>query len=501
MPEQVDTLHPASLDRFRQDLVEAGFERQSDGHTWRGPISSHFAGLTTATTMDIFIRDGWPYVHPWLFVAGLEPGLHLQGAHVCLWLPWEPSLAWLRLAGIQNRIEDWVAQYRVGGRADDPGMDPHLYFNPVVMPSGPLALLDITGVKVADGASGDLWAKRANGVMRIGSTGPIGVRWYARQSVTAPPHNWAAFRSALTDRQRRDLDDRLNKVGRPRHLGMVILLWNTFAGTNALAIELTRGRETVVKRALEIARTDAQTLLLRAGPDAEALQGKSLLFFGAGAVGSHVADLVARSGVGRISLADDQILRPGDLVRHVALTDGVGKTKPDALRPSLQQSAPWTRVDCRGSAWTPMDIRGALAGHDFVVDATGEGSFTEQLSRITQEVGQPLVSVALYRHGSVARVRVQIPGGSQPIHVRTTGSGYHDIPSIPDGRETETWETGCGAPVNSAPPISVALAAAEAAQAVVETLMGRSAEDQDIVRVLAAQPEAPFTNAGIVRFR
>lgn len=499
MPD-IDTLDPASLDRFRQDLVEAGFERQPDGRTWRGPISPTFAGITIAATMDIVIRDGWPYVHPWLLVEGIEPGLHLQGAHVCLWFTWDSGLAWLRLAGIEQRIEEWVAQYTAGAQVADPGMDPHLYFNPLVTPPGPLALLDMNALEMADGAAGDLWAKRARGVIRIGATGPIGVRWYARQSVTAPAHNWAAFRSALTDRQRRDLDERLNKVGRPRHLGIAILVWSTFAGPNALAIELTRGGDTVVKRALEIARTDTQTLLLRAGPDAAALQGTSVLVFGAGAVGSHVVDLVARSGVAQIGLADDQILRPGDLVRHVAMTDAVGESKPEAVRHRLQHSAPWTRVDCRGSAWAPNDIRGAMTGHDLIIDATGEGSFTEQVSRIAEETAKLFVSVALYRHGALARVRVQMPDGAQPIYLRTTESGYQDISMIPDEPATEAWETGCGAPVNNAPPISVALAAAEAAQAAVEALMGRLNSDQDIVRVLAPQPDAGFDHSGIVRF-
>ena len=88
------------------------------------------------------------------------------------------------------------------------------------------------------------------------------------------------------------------------------------------------------------ARTDPEVRLLRAGPDAAVLRTKAVALFGAGAVGSQIADLLARSGVGRFLICDDQTLRPGDLVRHAALESGLGRIKGEAVRLRLVQSAP-----------------------------------------------------------------------------------------------------------------------------------------------------------------
>ena len=489
MPE-IDTLDPASLDRFRADLVEAGFESTNGGRSWVGATHPAFGGLTTAEKMVIVINDGWPWAHPSLLVPGLKPGPHLQRDAVCLWFTGDRSLVWLRFAGFEARIEEWVANYK-GGIVDDPGMDPERYYDGQ---AAGLFLLDLAGVTVRDGQSSDLRARRDGALVRTGPAGSAAVRVYMRDAVAVSPTDWAAFKAILTADQRRDLDARMRNAGRRNHLNFVVLLWNTAAGINALAIEISSGGGT---KAMEVARTDADARLLRAGPDAAALQSKSVVIFGAGAIGSHVADLLGRSGVGRFLICDSDVLRPGDLVRHAGLEAGLGLIKGEAVRGRVAQSAPWATVQFRPATWAPKAIRHAMSGMDVAVDATGEGSFIDHASRIAETEEIPLVSVALFRHGSVARVRIQTPSGTHPIYIRTGVTGFPEIRDATDF-DPLVWEPGCGAPVNNAPPISVATAAAFAARAAVDALAGRAIE-QDIVHVLDPI-DPPFDRLGISTF-
>jgi ThiF family len=506
LPESIEVLDQSAFDRFRVDLADAGFERQSPpkSHVWVGPIPAFMSDVTSATSMEIEVRGGWPYVHPIVRVDGLEPGLHLQGSQVCLWFDWDYGLEWMRLAGLLARLEKWVDEYRAG-MPDEPGLDPHMYFRDPMdgTPYGhePLIVVDLDAMTMEDGGSGISRGKEIDGAFFVLGRGPLTLRWYARSSVSPPPHDWGAFLAALTDAQRRDLEERMNRAGKRGGLNLVMLVWQTPAGRNALAIALERKGGMVVKRALEVASVDMRSRILRSGPDANNLQTRTVAIIGVGAIGSQLADLLGRSGIGHLILADPQRLRPGDLIRHAATFQGVGVNKAQAMQRHLQTVAPRTEViPIEDRVQQPALISMILGGAALIVDAVGEGVFTEMLSRLAEREHKALIAVALYRHGQIARVRVQMPGGPSPIHLRTPKAGYPLILPLADELAAPVWETGCVAPVNNAPPISVTLAAAEGAQAVADALLARRTTDQDIVHVVRPQADAPFTDIGVLHF-
>jgi hypothetical protein len=78
--------------------------------------------------------------------------------------------------------------------------------------------------------------------------------------------------------------------------------------------------------------------------------------------------------------------------------------------------------------------------------------------------------------------------------------GFPLIIPLADELAAPVWETGCVAPVNNASPISVGLAAAECAQAIVDVLAGRLTTDQDLVHVITPQEDTPFVSQGVLRF-
>jgi hypothetical protein len=140
-------------------------------------------------------------------------------------------------------------------------------------------------------------------------------RWFYRTHVGEPPRNLDELRRLLTDRQR----DRLEKDLRDRPLVMYGLVWRNRAGVVATMLLSQRVSADERKNYVVALRPKGcDALLLRAGSDACELQRKSIAIIGVGAIGSHVADALARAGTGRLVLRDYDLLFPANLGRHAA---------------------------------------------------------------------------------------------------------------------------------------------------------------------------------------
>lgn len=494
MPD-IATVAQGALDQFIVDLVEAGFETKA-GRVWTGPVDPSLAGLTTATTMKILIHDGWPFRHPSVLVEGLKPSVHLNEGYLCLWRVGDDSFAWLRLADLRDRIAQWAERYRGAATLEDPILDPHLYWRPIA--TDVMATIDLSKVRWGDGGSGDLRATLKDEVLEIGSAGDLPVRWYGRERMRHPPVSMEMITDGIKAEQARNLQRELENVGRPGGMGYLLLIWDTPVGEpNILALRLTRDEDGLVKgESIEIARIDEDVLIRRAGPDAPTLRSKSIVIFGQGAIGSHLAEILGRSGVGAVKGVDGQRLRPGDVVRHAALEFNVGASKVVGTQMATIIAAPWTKYrPIDSSTWDPDVLAKTAEGADLVIDAVGEATFTEQLSRLLVGQAAPLVSIALYRGGAVSRARVWSAGGT-PIHERS--ASFPIIPPDPLP-PAAVWETGCASPVNNAPPTSVYSAAALAARVAIEVLTGREAGNFDAIEVYRPIEAAGFDQVGYSR--
>ncbi len=493
-----DTLDPSSLDRLVESLLAAGFEPVGDKRSWTGPLHPALRDLTDATTMRIVVRDGWPFRQPKVYVEGLELGQHRNAAgDVCLWEEGDPSGQWRTWEDIAHRVEEWAAAAHGHPTADDPGLDPHLSFTGTI---AGLATIDLTDREIRDWDVVQLRAQRKGESLQIGE-GDLRGRWYGRRRPHTPPQTLGDVRVQLRRRQQDDLDQALSSVGEQDGISFLVFAWQTPGGDNLLILGLERGADgQVVASPYEAARTDVGILRLRAGPDASALAAKKVVIFGAGAIGSHVADLLARSGVGQITMFDAQRLRPGDLVRHAANALIVGYDKVIALRVSISAHAPWTTVITHAqSAWAPSALADAAEAADLVIDAVGLASLTAQLSMVCAQKERTLVSVALYRRGDLGRVRTQTPRAENLIAHRPEDARF---PVIPPGDEEAgaRWEAGCGSPIAQASPVSVAGIAATAARVIIDQLLDRVALDSDIIETYVTVPDVAFGRPGVYRF-
>lgn len=469
---------------------------------WQGPIAPALGSLTKATTMRLEFIDGWPYTQPRLLVDGI-PGDHTNSlGEVCLWPRGDRSRGWLTLQGLYQRIGEWVATAE-SGFPDDVVLDAHLYFIPSLKPG--IAIVKLQDIAPRRrGEKGRIHGRwREHGLMLELSTRgrdgfPLDGRWYVADHVTSAPRNVDDVRRLLTSSQAESLDAGLRAVADGKGERLALLVWETAEGPNALTLVQTLVGEKVKVEAIETAPTDSTYLAMRAGPDFKELQEKRIVQFGAGAVGSHLALGLAECGVGALSLHDGDLLRPANVVRHVGRSDQAGQPKTEAVKQAILEHVPWTQVDYGPATWAPDKIAALIANADLVLDATGNGGFTDLISAVCRQEKKPLVAAALYRRGYVGRIERQATETDTPI-VERDGERDPRYSLIPPGNEPAPREPGCSAPVNNAPPSTVAALAARTAEVAIDVLTARFEYGDDLIEVYRPIDAAPFDRIGTMR--
>lgn len=497
--DEIGTLDRASLERFQTELIEAGFEpRPGDPRSWVGPIANPLRALTTAGTMRIYFEDGWPFRNPRLFVEGMVSEHVNAAGEVCLWQPGDTSGEWSTLVGFHTRIAEWVDHAQTGFRPEDIALDAHLYFANY---GSQLATINLgaLGMKGTAGEKGKLFgAWKPKSRLELSTSGKgaeFEGRWYYVEEVAVPPRDLDAFREVLTVSQQRHFDRRLKNVARGG-ASVAVLVWDKPHGRNALVVAMNGGDGKVAAKALEVAPTDEEFLKLRAGPDVTTLGSKTIVAFGAGAIGSQAALRLAEAGLGMLRIVDRERLRPGNVVRHAADSWAVGGYKVAAIDFLAKLRAPWTQVAAiTESPWDPEQIETLLERADLALETTGFASFTNLLSVICERRQLPLVSSALYRGGAVGRVRRQLVDDA-PIYERRREERY---PVIPPGDEPLALEPGCSEPVNNASPVAVTAIAALTAEVAIDVLSARGAYGAETLEVYRALDIAPFDRIGRIQ--
>ena len=340
------------------------------------------------------------------------------------------------------------------------------------------------------------WTKD-NSVLEVipGSKGRIEGRCYRVGGIKTPPRELDGVRSLLTSGQRNNFDRRYRAIHDHGECRIFMIIWDREFGQEVLVLMGEKNDKGVVAESIEVAPTDLEYLKIRAGPDIDILAQKHVVFFGLGAIGSNTALRLAEAGVGHMVLTDGERLRPANVVRHAAGSWSIGETKVSAVRFLASVRAPWTVVEMMPiSTWNPDSIGQFIDGRDLVIDGTGLTAFTKLLSVLCEQNDVPLVSSALYRGGSILRVRRQT-ADTCAIYVRMSDSRY---PVIPPEPEHLVFEPGCSSPVNNASPVAVAASASLTAEVAVDFLTGRGNYGEEIIEVFRPLELAPFNAVGRV---
>ncbi|MDO5553630.1 MAG: tRNA threonylcarbamoyladenosine dehydratase [Planctomycetia bacterium] len=110
------------------------------------------------------------------------------------------------------------------------------------------------------------------------------------------------------------------------------------------------------------------------GPHAvERLHGAKVAVAGLGAVGSYAVEALARSGVGRFSLVDFDVVKPSNINRQLfALWNTVGRSKTELARERILAIWPRAQVEIHNvllNAESLPDVLDSWSDADYVIDA------------------------------------------------------------------------------------------------------------------------------------
>ena len=115
--------------------------------------------------------------------------------------------------------------------------------------------------------------------------------------------------------------------------------------------------------------------------------------FGVGGVGGHLAEALARSGVGALDLIDPDVVAPSNLNRQiVALHSTLGQHKADVAAARIRDINPDCRVTVHRVFFGP-DTAGQFdfAQYDYVADAIDSVSGKVQLIVSAKAAGVPII--------------------------------------------------------------------------------------------------------------
>ena len=161
---------------------------------------------------------------------------------------------------------------------------------------------------------------------------------------------------------------------------------------------------------------------------------------GMGSIGSKVAVSLARSGIQRFLLVDDDYLVPGNLVRHELSWAYVGVHKVNAVRDALKLVTAGVGVDVKShriagqeSALNEAAALKDLANCDLLIDATANPEVFLRMAAIAKSNKKPLCWGELFASGYgglIARARPDID--PNPLAVRSSIYAYFDtLPTAP----------------------------------------------------------------------
>jgi len=173
------------------------------------------------------------------------------------------------------------------------------------------------------------------------------------------------------------------------------------------------------------------------------LREKKIGLIGCGSLGSKVAVSLARNGIGKFVLVDDDILKPGNLIRHDLDVTSLGQHKANALKTRLCAVTAFVDVSVRRvvlggqeASGTTASVLEELATCDILIDATANPQAFNLVASVARTEGKAMMWAEVLAGGIggfVARLRPDME--PTPHRARQQYLGWCEEQGVP-------WQDG-----------------------------------------------------------
>jgi molybdopterin/thiamine biosynthesis adenylyltransferase len=186
------------------------------------------------------------------------------------------------------------------------------------------------------------------------------------------------------------------------------------------------------------------------------LRDAHVLVVGAGSVGSQMVDGLVRSGVGRVTVIDHDIVETANLSRSVYTTRHLGKGKADSLAEHARSINLEVETIVIASILQAADkdvLRTAVERCDLIIAATDDPDAQIKLNRISQHYKKPALFVGLYKGAKGGEVVLSVPEVTSCFECFTGSKRVADAEGLRVDRATNygtgrlTAEVGLGADI------------------------------------------------------
>lgn len=220
----------------------------------------------------------------------------------------------------------------------------------------------------------------------------------------------------------------------------------------------------------------------RSGEEFNDISKQRVGIVGVGSLGAKVAVTLARAGVRKFELVDDDILHSGNLERHDADWRDVGIHKVDAISRRLQLIAPSMEINVRRtsigaqiSTTEAANVNAALDNCDLIIDATANPHVFNHLAGLVLRSEKTLLWGGIYAGGIggfIARSRsIHDP---DPFLVREAINQYYlDINIAPPVPDDEGYDGQDKSTILIASDADVSVIAAHLANYAIDALLER----------------------------
>ena len=138
----------------------------------------------------------------------------------------------------------------------------------------------------------------------------------------------------------------------------------------------------------------SRTAQLLGNENVENLFDKHVIVFGVGGVGGYVVEALARSGIGKISIVDNDVVNESNINRQIiALHSTIGKQKVEVLKNRILDINPECQVFVYNQFFLPENSNDFdFSIYDYVVDAVDTVTAKIEIIKKSKESNVPVIS-------------------------------------------------------------------------------------------------------------
>jgi integrative and conjugative element protein (TIGR02256 family) len=205
--------------------------------------------------------------------------------------------------------------------------------------------------------------------------------------------------------------------------------------------------------------------------DYKILKKTSVNVFGVGAIGSEIADCMAKAGTGKLLLFDNQTLKAHNAVRHLAGLEHIGKAKIGAVAEILSNHNPFITIGTSALNLFQLDVSLHLEDGSITVSSVADDNVEGFVNQQLVIGNRPAFYVRALRGGKAARIFRVIPGKDACFNClslyRNEGKEFIEIPEDPDN---PTLKNECNNPIRPASAADLKFIASFASRILIDYL-------------------------------